>query len=139
MVVTESQAMGDYSVYLSGKMRGEPEFGFPNFDRARDIIVKQKGWTVISPADMDRAIGFSEKSPEGYDFDFAGALRRDFSVLLKDVNGIVMIRQNWQRSHGARSELLISQDIDLDLWQIDLKTEEISPLVLRVATHLEKA
>jgi hypothetical protein len=120
-----------YTVYVSGKMRGLPEFGFPLFDHATKIL-KRKRWKVLSPADMDRAIGFDEKSAEGYDFDVAGALKRDFLAILQECDGIVMIKQTWLSSHGAKSELLIAQDIDLDLWEIDLDTEEVTPLQGRV-------
>jgi hypothetical protein len=128
-----------YEVYLSGKMRGLPEFGFPIFDKAQEIIERTRGWKVVSPANMDREIGFNEKTGNDYDFDVNGAMRRDFTYLVTNAQGIVLIRQNWRVSHGARSELIVAQDIGLDLWEVDLDTEEIRPLKARVATHLDVA
>lgn len=125
-----------YTVYLSGKMRGLPEFGFPVFDAAKKII-HRKRWKVVSPADMDRAVGF-DGHDTGYDFDVEDALRRDFLAILQDCDGIVMIRENWRDSTGAPAELLVAQLTGKDLWEIDLETEEIYPLPDRVSVIIHE-
>ena len=115
--------------YLSGKMRGLPQYGFPIFDKGRDIL-RKKGWYVVSPADLDRAIGF-DPDDQGYDFDIAEALRRDTQALLF-VDAIVLL-PNWRDSSGAKYELSVAQNIGIDIFELNLKTGRLrrmkAPLV----------
>lgn len=97
-------------IYVAGPMRGIPFFNFPAFDAARDRL-KKFGWEVISPADLDRAIGFDEKSfPADYDwvdlnkigFDINSAVDRDVAAI-KSCDAIYMLK-GWDDSKGASAE-----------------------------------
>lgn len=111
--------------YVSGKMRGEKQFGFPLFDAARDML-RLKGWSVVSPADLDRAIGFDPNNDDGYDFDICEALRRDTQALLF-VDAIVLL-PNWKESVGARYELCVAQAIGVPALAINMKTGRLTKI-----------
>ncbi len=44
------------TIYIAGPMSGYPQYNFPAFDEARDEL-RENGWQVVSPADMDREHG----------------------------------------------------------------------------------
>jgi hypothetical protein len=97
-------------VYLAGPMRGIKHFNFPAFDAARDRL-KQQGHEVISPADLDREIGFDETAfPDDYDwidlkkigFSLEDAIWRDVEAIM-ECDAIYMLR-GWEESKGATAE-----------------------------------
>jgi len=99
--------MSTRSIYIAGPMRGYPEFNFPAFAAARDVLNAQ-GWNAISPADMDIAVGFDPKqahlaTPEFLD----AALRRDIDAILRS-QAIYMLR-GWENSVGARAEYWLAR------------------------------
>lgn len=54
--------------YIAGPMRGYDRFNFPAFDAAKDRLIEM-GWDVVSPADLDRAVGitgYTTDLPEGF-------------------------------------------------------------------------
>lgn len=108
--------------YLSGKMRGIPDFGFSLFDEGKRIL-QSKGWRVISPADMDRAQGFSPGA-EGYDFDLEAAFRRDFKAVL-EVDAVVLL-PNWKRSSGAHAELVVAHYAGVPVYLINLEKKTVT-------------
>src|SRR5262245_23383467 len=50
-------------IYIAGPMRGYPSYNFPAFDEA-EAALTAGGWRVLSPAAMDRAIGFNPDKDE---------------------------------------------------------------------------
>lgn len=96
-------------VYLAGPMRGLPLYNFPAFDEARDKLVA-KGVEVISPADLDREVGFHETDEYVPGFFYA-AMRRDIEAILK-VDTIVLL-PGWEDSAGCKIELTVAQAIGL--------------------------
>lgn len=101
-------------------MRGLPEYGFPLFDQARDFLL-DRGYQVVSPADMDRDVGFDPKADEDVTLEFVhGAMRRDIEEILT-CDGIVML-PNWEESGGANCERDVAKRIGLHVFHIDLDT-----------------
>ena len=68
------------SIYLIGPMRGIPLYNFPAFDDAADRWRKH-GWTVISPAELDREAGFDERTSHVDTQFLRGAFARDFAKI----------------------------------------------------------
>ena len=77
-------------IYIAGPMRGKKWFNFPDFDWAKESL-ERAGWEVISPADLDREIGFDVASlPPDTDwsdvsklgFDLKAAIQRDVAAIL---------------------------------------------------------
>ena len=109
------------TVYIAGPMRGIREFNFPMFDDMRDYL-ESIGWDVISPADLDRSIGFDPRSlPDDYDwndlkkigFKLADAVKRDADALCK-CDAIAML-PGWENSKGAVAERAIAMWLGLEV------------------------
>jgi hypothetical protein len=109
------------TVYIAGPMRGIRHFNFPAFDAARDRL-KGDGWKPISPADLDRAIGFDEKAfPDDYDwrdlgeigFNLSDAVSRDVEQIQR-CNAIFMLN-GWEKSKGATAEKAIAEWLGLEV------------------------
>jgi hypothetical protein len=100
-------------IYLAEPMSGKPLYNFPEFDIWRDELVAM-GHAVISPADMDREIGFDPKCfPPDWDwntipatFDMEAAMDRDIAGVRR-CNAVFMM-PGWECSRGAFAEHAIA-------------------------------
>ncbi len=109
--------------YVSGPMRGIPEFNFPAFDAARDALLAA-GWNVISPADIDRACPVEALDPRGVEQSTEAIdayVARDLEAikLLKPQTDAVVLLEGWKGSRGATAEASVAawrgvQVIDLE-------------------------
>lgn len=122
--------MGKPRIYIAGPMRGIQFFNFPAFDKAKEELSYY--WNVVSPADMDRDVGFDPESLgsdydwndlHSLDFDLDEAIKRDLDAL-QTVNAIFML-DGWQESRGAKAELAIANWRGLDIrYQTPPKSHE---------------
>lgn len=119
--------MSKKTIYIAGPMRGIKHFNFPAFDAARDHL-KDRGWNTISPADLDRAIGFYEKAfPDDYDwidlkkadFDLNDAVDRDVKAI-KECQAIYMLK-GWEKSKGATAEKALAEWLGLEVLYEEVK------------------
>lgn len=99
-------------VYLAGPMRGLPNLGFDRFDAAAAEL-RQRGYDVISPADLDREVGFDPSVGCPGDFDLDAAIRRDTEAIM-GCDAIAMLPGH-EQSRGATAErhLAIWRGIDV--------------------------
>lgn len=93
-------------VYISGPMRGLPDFNFPAFDRARDAFAA-RGWLVVSPADMDRADPHPPQPEEAVDRYVDRDLAAVRSLRRGTDDGLVLL-DGWHRSIGAKAEVAVA-------------------------------
>ena len=112
-------------LYLGGKMRGEPEFGFSLFDEAATELrsldfVK----SVFNPAENDRKNGFDTTGMRGTDEEMAGmgfsarkALQQDFAWISRWSEGMIVLG-NWLESDGAFAEAVFHQANHLPVWTL---------------------
>lgn len=100
------------TVYLAGPMTGLPEFNFPAFDRAAEMLEAQ-GYTVFNPAQMDRDVGFDPSSTKVSEAFLRDALRRDLSAIC-DADAIAML-PGWEKSGGARIEWQLAVHLGLEV------------------------
>lgn len=119
-------------VFISGPMTGLPFLGFPFFDAKRDAL-RELGHIPVSPADLDRAVGFdpvdeSEDATEDRDF-LRAAIQRDVDAIL-GCDAIVML-DGWEASKGARAELAVAQWFDLRVFY----PKDTIPTALRVVVE----
>lgn len=85
-------------------MRGIDRYNFPAFDDCAAFLTR-RGDDVISPADLDRALGLDETADELPDwFTLEDAMRRDLSAVI-DCDRIVLL-PGWSTSEGATREVL---------------------------------
>lgn len=104
-------------VYIAGPMRGLPEFNFPAFDDARQRLL-ELDYGVISPADIDRAIGDKNRLDQGI------FCLRDFFALYfiatREHDGFIAMLPGWESSVGAVAEFMIARWLGLPV--LDAKT-----------------
>lgn len=113
-------------IYIAGPMRGKKWFNFPDFDWAKECLTRA-GWEVISPADLDREIGFDVASlPPDTDwndvsklgFDLKAAIQRDVAAIL-NCDAIFMLH-GWSESRGAKAEKAVAEWLGLMVfYQVD--------------------
>lgn len=124
-------------VYLAGPMTGIPHHNFPLFDEARDML-KGKGYTVISPADMSRELGI-DGTREVTEFEYQSCLKDDIKAILR--MDAVVVLPGWGTSKGARLEAHIAQVCGIPVLDyISLKNGESvdeAKVIWRVVTQLE--
>jgi len=99
------------AIYISGPMRGYPEFNFPAFFDAEKYIDNQlttgPDVTVINPARLD--------NQEEGEKPFSYYLRRDLlEILAHGVNAMFML-PGWQNSEGARLEHDVAKALDMQI------------------------
>jgi hypothetical protein len=107
-------------VYIAGPMRGYPMFNFPAFDAARDAWAA-RGWTVISPADMDRELDGldptainTDSACSSADKPFAHYMRRDIEALLRST--AIAFLPGWEASVGANVERVVAGALNLEMY-----------------------
>lgn len=110
-------------VYIAGKMRGVPQFGFPAFDAAEAMLRKQGHW-VFNPAKHDRtALALNpEQFPNG-EFSDAGWTAEQVTNFLRqavswDMSRIcdsdaIALLPGWESSQGAMAELAVARLLGL--------------------------
>lgn len=102
-------------IYLAGPMRGYKLYNFPLFDEYRNTLTID-GWSVVSPADLDRQHGFDPiRLPADHDwmnFDgFEECIQRDLDAL-RQCQAIALM-PGWHTSVGARMELAEALKLNL--------------------------
>ena len=90
-------------LYIAGPMTGLPEFNFPAFDAAEDVI---------------RAAGFDTRNPARHGAGdpgqtWADYMRRDIPDLLA-CDGIALL-PGWENSRGARLEVYIADALGMPI------------------------
>lgn len=111
-------------VYLSGPMRGIPEFNFPAFFAAAEKL-RAEGYFVYNPAQKDEqkyGEGMSKGNLTGdedvakteYNFNLREALGKDLAYICKNADIIAML-PGWENSKGARAEWATAVAIGLEV------------------------
>ncbi|MHB8590772.1 MAG: DUF4406 domain-containing protein [Vulcanimicrobiaceae bacterium] len=99
-------------IYIAGPMTFYPYFNFPAFDAKRDEL-KALGHFPVSPADLDRAMGFDPSNLASVaaipiDEKFMdNAIVRDVLCIIA-CDAIVML-EGWEKSRGASGELGVAK------------------------------
>ena len=100
-------------LYLSGPMRGLPEFNFPAFALAASLL-RAHGHEVHSPAEHDLAAGFDPTGLTGDEaldelgFDLTDAMRHDLAFIINEAEGVALL-PGWWHSDGAKTEAHVAQ------------------------------
>lgn len=112
-------------VYLSGAMRGIPQFNFPAFLDAEDDIADAFGDVVhvFSPAKRDLENGFYPFDYTGHEdlsllgFDLREALEIDMAFITSTADAVVVL-PGWEQSSGARAEVLTAAALGLPVFEL---------------------
>jgi len=105
-------------IYVAGPMRGYPKWNFPSFDR-NAAYLEPLGWDPVSPADLDRQMGFDENDESVVfgEAEFHEAMLRDYEALLR-CSAIAFI-PGWEKSTGAALERSFAGKIKLEMYRVD--------------------
>lgn len=110
-------------IYLAGPMRGIPEYNFPAFLLAGDLL-RDQGHTVHNPAEADMEAGFQWENTTGNEdlaelgFDHRGAVARGLRWIAQHANAVVVL-DGWQESRGARAEVAVAVAVGIPVHHID--------------------
>ena len=116
-------------VYTAGKMRGLPSFGADAFRKAARVL-REHGFEVISPLEMDEAAGIYVDGLTGFEdladqgFDLRTTLANDLTVVLLDVDAVVLL-PGWSNSQGAIAEYAAARASGVPTWELTYAGEEI--------------
>ena len=99
----------DYSVraYISGPMTNLPNFNYPAFHEAADIL-RAKGYEVLNPAE---AFEGNQTLP------VATYLRHDIESVLKA--DMLVVLHGWEKSKGASLEVAVATGIGLPVYRLE--------------------
>jgi hypothetical protein len=92
-------------------MRGIDQYNFPAFHEAAKQL-RAAGYEVVSPAEMDIALGFDPN--DGGEFTeemYHAAMRRDIETVLS-VDGVALLH-GWRASKGANVEHDVARAVGL--------------------------
>lgn len=107
-------------VYIAGPMTGMPGWNFRAFDAAAEFL-RGCGYVVVSPADLDREVGFDPSSESAVTKDFLrSALTRDLAAVCA-CDGVAVL-DGWLSSLGAVVEVALA--VRLGLRVLDAGTLE---------------
>lgn len=107
-------------VYVAGPMRGIPHYNYPAFDKARDELL-ERGFGVVSPADMDRQCGFDAMElPADSDWSDYPAGMCEGDVVRRCVNALltcemIYMLPGWRFSKGATAERAVALWRDMEV------------------------
>lgn len=130
-------------VYIAGPMRKYSLYNFPAFDRAaagfRDLACE-----VISPADLDRAIGFDPVDlPEDFDwdtipdgFDVDACLQRDINALRQC--DVIYLLDGWKDSTGSKMERAVAEFLQLDIFEQGAEGDPLAKTFFETIAELDE-
>lgn len=104
--------------YLAGPMRGYAKFNFPAFDAYTEWL-ESRGWTVISPANLDRQNGFDPNTDEATPELMREMITRDVDAICKSEE--VFLMPGWENSSGVAVEIALAKFLSIP-------TSELGPL-----------
>lgn len=110
--------MSKRKVYIAGPMRGYPNFNFPAFFEAAELLTEQ-GYEVFNPAARDNerhGEDISKNNPTGseevaaaqHGFSLREALRDDMIWISMNADAIYLL-DGWEKSKGATAEKALAE------------------------------
>ena len=114
-----------HQVYISGPIRGYPQFNFPAF-AVTALKLRCAGHTVFNPAEKDEEkygpelatsnpTGDEALSSHEFGFNLREALASDCKWICETATAIYMLR-GWEKSKGATAEHALADALGHVLW-----------------------
>lgn len=128
--------------YLAGPMTGIPQFNFPAFYAATDVL-RKAGWEIVSPAEMDdaedagAALKSKDGNPESAKRSWGDFLARDVKLIADGGIVAIVFLPDWSHSRGARLEAtvgLLQKGFRFYLYR-DGHTTEVSRIYVSETLH----
>ncbi len=127
-------------IYLSGPMRGFPDWNKKAFDEA-EARWSNDGWQVFNPHKLGNALGYVEEDYSKLD---GSARRRHLEhVMLGDIAAVyaadaVAVLRLWEGSRGATVEVALAQFLGTPICDA-MTMQEIHPVEAPWFTHVTRA
>lgn len=119
-MVTYENPVAGRLVYLSGPMRGVPDFNRPAFAEAEELCRRLGSGFVFNPCEQWREGG---KLPDWPRREF---MRRDFRFLTSGEVGVVVALDGFLESVGSKHELEVAVDCGIPVTTMAvLRVEEL--------------
>lgn len=99
---------GQLTYYLLGPMSGFEDYNYPVFERTATLL-RGRGMLIKSPHEIDYCQDGSRRGSKPYSTYMRGGFK-----LLIECGGIVLL-PGWPRSRGARAELDVALDCDMEV------------------------
>lgn len=109
--------------YIAGPMSGIPRFNIPAFDEAARKL-REAGFNIVSPAELDDPVTreMAWNSPDGATLNdvhpngesWGDFLARDVKLVADKVQGVIVL-PGWEKSRGARLEVMVALLCEHDL------------------------
>jgi len=99
-------------IYLSGPMRGHPDFNKPAFAKAAKIL-RELGHFVFSPGESDERLELL-----GVEITARSVFEVDMQYICRYADAIAML-PGWEGSKGARAEKALAEAIGLEVIYLD--------------------
>lgn len=129
--------------YIAGPMRGIPDFNFPAFDALAEEL-RDKGWSVFSPADRDRERG-DAPDPNGENAKHLSYYMVDDLPAVAACDAVFLL-PGWEQSRGASLEFFVAKALDIPcfdadtmLWadhSVNQEASESSPELEEIERHV---
>ncbi len=102
-------------IYIAGPMRGIPEYNFPAFMEADDLLTLY-GWITINPAQVDIDRGFDPKTPQHTltKKDLEDFIVRDIHLVMSA--DAICLLEGWEHSKGVGVEIAIAHYCDIPIF-----------------------
>ena len=102
-------------LYLSGPMSGLKNFNHETFN-LNAAFLRDEGWSVFSPAEMDLELGIDLTGPITED-QYQALMRNDYRALT-ECSAIAFL-PGWEKSRGAKLESDFANVLKLDRYRVD--------------------
>lgn len=111
------------TIYIAGPMTGRPLYNFPAFDSAASAL-RALGWRVLSPADLDRDVGFDPCNDKVTPDFMSQARLRDTAAI--EQSDALMLLDGWEDSKGARAERAYAEWKGISIFTMDDQLPDLS-------------
>jgi len=103
------------TIYLSGPMSNYELLNHPAFDRNATFL-RDLGYEVISPAEMDRKLGI-DLTGNMNEEQYLNVIKHDYAALL--TCDAIAFMPGWEKSRGAKLESDFANVLKLDRYRVD--------------------
>lgn len=109
---------GPGRAYVAGPMSNIDDFNQPAFREAAGVL-RERGWSVLSPVELDDEAGLDVTAYEGGQglsaSDYAGFLSRDIVKIAETGVTAIVVLPGWENSGGAKTEVAFGRAVGLDI------------------------
>jgi hypothetical protein len=119
--------------YIAGPMKGIPTLQLRRLCDAAAAKLRSEGWNVISPADLDRAVGFDRDNHARHAVEMLRDMQiRDIEAIFKS-DAIFVLDRHWAMSKGATAEICVARWRDIPAYSYTTREPLVTDTVTKVA------